>query len=111
MESHSKANSREDLEVDIIEGSNKTDPKFCGKEDPDATEYSSSFGETSDADNCSGFSEGEVETQFFGDIGLPPTFGSFSSTLQIRFHFFQAANIIHHIYFVIRKNHMKTIGL
>ncbi|KAA0044542.1 uncharacterized protein E6C27_scaffold46G002900 [Cucumis melo var. makuwa] len=84
MESHSKANSREDLEVDIIEGSNKTDPKFCGKEDPDATEYSSSFGETSDADNCSGFSEGEVETQFFGDIGLPPTFGSFSSTLQIR---------------------------
>lgn len=103
MESHSKANSREDLEVDIIEGSNKTDPKFCGKEDPDATEYSSSFGETSDADNCSGFSEGEVETQFFGDIGLPPTFGSFSSTLQIRFLFFQAANIIHHIYFVIRK--------
>lgn len=84
METLSKNKCREDLEVEIIECSNETDPKLYGKEDPDATEYSSSFAETSDADDCSGFSEGDVETQFFGDIGLPPAFGSFSSTLPIR---------------------------
>lgn len=95
METHSKAKCREDLEVDIIECSNKTDPKFCGKEDPDATEYSSSFAETSDTDNCAEFNEGEVETQFFGDIGLPPAFGSFSSALPIRSLFLLAAIIIY----------------
>uniref|UniRef100_A0A6N2LT98 Uncharacterized protein n=1 Tax=Salix viminalis TaxID=40686 RepID=A0A6N2LT98_SALVM len=40
-------------------------------EDPDATEYSSSFADTtSDTERCSGLSEAELDSQFFGDSDL-----------------------------------------
>ncbi|XP_050377580.1 uncharacterized protein LOC126794839 isoform X2 [Argentina anserina] len=75
-----------DVDVDIIESRN--DHNHClpaETEDPDATEYSSSFAETvSDTENFCGFSEGEVESQFFPQNGLTSPFDAFSSAFQMR---------------------------
>ncbi|KAK7822898.1 hypothetical protein CFP56_036012 [Quercus suber] len=75
----------EDLEVDIVGSTIKSDIGLTKSEDPDATDYSSSFADSaSDIENCSGLSEGEVESQFFGDNGLGPSFDTFGNTLQLR---------------------------
>ena len=76
----------EDLEVDIVGSTIKSDIGLTKSEDPDATDYSSSFADSaSDIENCSGLSEGEVESQFFGDNGLGSSFDTFGNTLQLRF--------------------------
>lgn len=72
----------EDVDVDIIERRNNSGIRLAEAEDPDATENSSSFGNTvSDTENCSGFSEGEVESHFFGDNNV---FDAFSNVFQMR---------------------------
>lgn len=77
----------EDLEVDIIGYTIKSDIRLIKCEDPDATEYSSSFADTtSDIENFSGLSEGEVESQFFGDNSLASPFETLSP-FPIRFAF------------------------
>ncbi|KAI5386838.1 uncharacterized protein LOC127101421 [Lathyrus oleraceus] len=66
----------EDAEVDILSLTNKVDVGSNKNEDPDATdpdatEYSSSFGETdSDGENRSRPSDAEVESEFFGENGV-----------------------------------------
>ncbi|KAL2663821.1 hypothetical protein AAZX31_02G131900 [Glycine max] len=65
----------EDTEVDIVSLTNKGDFASNKVEDPDATDYSSSFsGTTSDAENGSRLSDAEVESEFLGDNGLADTF-------------------------------------
>ncbi|XP_030492056.2 uncharacterized protein LOC115708032 [Cannabis sativa] len=84
INSQNKAAARE-VEVDITEWKNNSDMRLAERDDPDATEYSSSFQDTaSEADNCSGFSEGEVESQFFGDNGFGSSFNAFSSVFHMR---------------------------
>jgi hypothetical protein len=76
----------EDLEVDIIGCTVKSEIRSIKNADPDATEYSSSFADTtSNTENCSGLSEGEVESQLFGDDSLASAFDVFSTSLQMRF--------------------------
>jgi len=66
----------EDTEVDIVSWANKGDFASNKSEDPDATDYSSSFADTgSGAENGSKFSDAEVESEFLGDSGgLPDAF-------------------------------------
>ncbi|XP_047178063.1 uncharacterized protein LOC124845064 isoform X2 [Vigna umbellata] len=60
----------EDTEVDIVSWANKGDFASNKFEDPDATDYSSSFADTtSDAENGSRLSDAEVESEFLGDSG------------------------------------------
>ncbi|KAL6294018.1 hypothetical protein ACE6H2_002160 [Prunus campanulata] len=75
-----------DVDVDIVECRNNHNSSLQAEtEDPDATEYSSSFADTtSDTENFSGFSEGEVQSQFFADNGLASAFDAFSSSFQMR---------------------------
>lgn len=75
-------NCPEDLDVDILECTNNSDIRWAQTEDPDATEYSSSFGGT--ASDYSGFSEGEVESNFFGDNDLASAFDAFSNAFRMR---------------------------
>ncbi|KAB5512736.1 hypothetical protein DKX38_029764 [Salix brachista] len=52
-------------------------------EDPDATEYSSSFADTtSDTERCSGLSEAELDSQFFGDRDLASPYDAFDVIFQ-----------------------------
>lgn len=75
----------EDLEVDVITCTNVNETRSAEAEDPDATEYSSSFTDTiSDTERCSGLSEAEVESQFFGDSDLASPYDAFSSIFQTR---------------------------
>lgn len=79
------SNCPEDVDVDIIECRNNSDTRLAETEDPDATEYSSSFGDTaSETENYSGFSEGEVESNFFGDNDFGSAFDAFSNAFQMR---------------------------
>lgn len=58
-----------DMEVDIVNWTNKGDFASNKDDDPDATEteYSSSFADTtSDAENSSRLSDAEVESEFVG---------------------------------------------
>ncbi|XP_050212760.1 uncharacterized protein LOC126664423 isoform X2 [Mercurialis annua] len=81
----SKQKDPEDVEVDIIASKNINDIKSAEAEDPDATEYSSSFADTlSDTEKFSGLSENEVESQFFGDSDLASPYDAFNSTFQTR---------------------------
>lgn len=76
----------EDVTVDILEISQGRDLKVEAKEDPDATEYSSSFADTiSGNENGSSLSDAEVESQFISDIDLAPAFDGFGSVFPIRF--------------------------
>ncbi|XP_014633628.1 uncharacterized protein [Glycine max] len=64
----------EDTEVDIMSWTNKGDFGPNKVEDPDATDYSSSFADTtSDAENGYRLSDAEVESEFLGDNGLANT--------------------------------------
>ncbi|KAJ6744933.1 ELONGATION FACTOR [Salix purpurea] len=54
-------------------------------EDPDATEYSSSFADTtSGTERCSGLSEAELDSQFFGDSDLASPYDAFDVIFQTR---------------------------
>jgi hypothetical protein len=81
----------EDVEVDIVTCTKINETKSALVEDPDATEYSSSFADTtSDPEKCSGLSEAEMESQFFGDSDLASPFDdAFSSIFQTRCVLFQ----------------------
>ncbi|RYQ90018.1 hypothetical protein Ahy_B09g096341 isoform G [Arachis hypogaea] len=75
----------EDADIDIVSWTNKGDLASNKNEDPDATEYSSSFADTtSDAENGSRLSDAEVESEFLGDSGLACNFDAFSSTFHMR---------------------------
>ncbi|XP_051126391.1 uncharacterized protein LOC127248215 [Andrographis paniculata] len=74
-----------DGSIDILELSRSRDVRMEAKEDPDATEYSSSFGDTTSGnENTSGLSETEVESQFVGDSDLVPQFDEFGSMFPRR---------------------------
>ncbi|KAJ0093104.1 hypothetical protein Patl1_26757 [Pistacia atlantica] len=75
----------EDMEIDVIKCTTVGETRLDEADDPDATEYSSSFGNTeSDAERCSGLSEAEVESQYFDHSGLGSSYDSFSSMFQVR---------------------------
>ena len=75
----------EDVEVDVIGCANIIDTKFAEAEDPDATEYSSSFGDTeSGNEKCSGLSEAEVESEYREQDSLDSPFDSFGLMFQTR---------------------------
>lgn len=74
----------EDIEVDIINTSNGEE-RLAEADDPDATDYSSSFGDTeSDNERCSALSEAEVESQYLGDDGFGSSYDEFSNMFQTR---------------------------
>lgn len=75
----------EDTEVDIVSWTNKGDFASNKIEDPDATDYSSSFADTmSDVENGSRLSDAEVESEFLGDEGLAATFDDSSFPMRKR---------------------------
>ncbi|CAN6804323.1 unnamed protein product [Brassica oleracea] len=82
------ANTGEELEVDIVE-SEENNIATTDEEDPDATEYSSSFSDTAseDADMlCNGLAEeyAEVESHYWDETDLGPAYDSFSSIFHYR---------------------------
>jgi hypothetical protein len=75
----------EDTEVDIVSWTNKGDIGSTKNEDPDATEYSSSFADTnSDAENSSRSSDAEVESEFVGENNVAFPFDTFGSDFRMR---------------------------
>lgn len=90
-----------DVDIDIIECRRNNDHQSSRRgedddiEDPNATEYSSSFADTtSDNESVSGFSDGEVQSHFFADNGLA-SFDAFSSAFSMRcVHRLFAASLI-----------------
>ncbi|XVF84295.1 hypothetical protein PTKIN_Ptkin17bG0025600 [Pterospermum kingtungense] len=77
--------SPEDVEVDIIGCTNNNDITTVKTEDPDATECSSSFADTtSDTEKCSGLSDAEVESEFIGDAAFASAYDAFSSVFHMR---------------------------
>ncbi|XP_057777418.1 uncharacterized protein LOC130995923 isoform X2 [Salvia miltiorrhiza] len=85
VEGYKSLKAAEDIPVDILELSRSRDLKVEAKEDPDATENSSSFADTiSGNENASSLSDAEVESQFIPDIDLAPAFDGFGSVFPIR---------------------------
>ncbi|XP_004505155.1 uncharacterized protein [Cicer arietinum] len=83
--STTSAKGFEDTEVDIVSWTNKVDTAANKNEDPDATEYSSSFADTSsDAENSSRLSDVEVESKLLGKNGLPCPFDAFGIGPEFR---------------------------
>ena len=83
-----RANTGEELEVDIVE-SDENNIATTDEEDPDASEYSSSFSDTAseDADMlCNGLAEeyAEVESHYWDETDLGPAYDSFSSIFHYR---------------------------
>lgn len=78
--------NQEDAKVDVSGCSNAgSAARWPDSQDPDATEYSSSFsGTVSDSEHCSGLSDAEVESQFSLDNSMPPAFDAFNGMLHIR---------------------------
>ncbi|KNA25871.1 hypothetical protein SOVF_002590 [Spinacia oleracea] len=71
--------------VDITETTSSTAIRLPDSEDPDATENSSSFADTTSiSENVSGTSDAEVESEFRVDSGLASTFDSYSSVFPMR---------------------------
>ncbi|CAH8390235.1 unnamed protein product [Eruca vesicaria subsp. sativa] len=77
----------EELEVDVVEV-DENNTSTTDEEDPNATEYSSSFSDTSseDADMlCNGLDEdAEVESHYWDETDLGPAYDSFSSVFHFR---------------------------
>ncbi|KAF8049149.1 hypothetical protein N665_2283s0003 [Sinapis alba] len=77
----------EELDVDIVEP-DENNLATTDEEDPDATEYSSSFSDTEseDADMlCNGLNEdAEVESHYWDETDLGPAYDSFSSIFHYR---------------------------
>ncbi|XP_016556199.1 uncharacterized protein LOC107855703 isoform X1 [Capsicum annuum] len=79
------SNSTMDVAVDVTGSARSSDIRLAMKADPDETEYSSSFVETTSGnDNGSGPSDAEVESRFYDDSGLVSSFYGFSSLFPIR---------------------------
>lgn len=77
----------DDFVVNVSEISRNNDIKMPKEEDPDATEYSSSFADTTSAnENCSGLSDAEVESAFYDDHGFASAFDVFP--MRFEFDFF-----------------------
>lgn len=75
----------EDTDVDIVSWTNKGDVGSTKNEDPDATEYSSSFADTdSDAENSSRSSDAEVDSEFFGENGVASPHDTFGPEFRTR---------------------------
>lgn len=76
----------EDAKVDVAECLNMgSAARWPDSQDPDETEYSSSFsGTVSDYEHSSGLNDAEVESQFSIDNDLAPAFDAFSSMLHVR---------------------------
>lgn len=86
LDEQPKPMDHQDVEVDITTYKNISENKSAEPEDPDATEYSSSFANTlSDTEKFSGRSETEVESQFFDDSDLASPYDAFSSIFQTRY--------------------------
>ncbi|KAK3013950.1 hypothetical protein RJ639_009533 [Escallonia herrerae] len=74
----------EDVAVNVSEFSRSNGIRVPKAEDPDATECSSSFADTkSGNENCSGLSDAEVESQFYGDNGFASAFDGFNSIFPL----------------------------
>ncbi|KAL1532742.1 hypothetical protein AAHA92_32713 [Salvia divinorum] len=85
VEGYESLKTADNVSVDILEVSRIRDLKVEAKEDPDATENSSSFADTiSGHENASSLSDAEVESHFIPDIGLDTTFDGFGSVFPIR---------------------------
>ncbi|XP_042037877.1 uncharacterized protein LOC121783768 [Salvia splendens] len=83
--SYGSLKNAEDVSVDILELSRSRDLKVEAKEDPDATEYSSSFADTiSGNENGSSLSDAEVESKLIPDIYLAPACDGFGTVFPIR---------------------------
>ncbi|KAM7489558.1 hypothetical protein LguiB_027042 [Lonicera macranthoides] len=68
----------DDFVVNVSEITRNNDIKMPKEEDPDATEYSSSFADTTSGnENCSGLSDAEVESVFYDDHGFTSAFDVF----------------------------------
>lgn len=78
----------EELDVDIVESDENNIATTDEEEDPNATEYSSSFSDTAseDADMlCNGLTEdAEVESHYWDETDLGPAYDSFSSIFHYR---------------------------
>lgn len=78
----------EDLDVDIVEADENNTSFTDEEEDPNATEYSSSFSDTSseDADMLyNGLMEdADVESHYWDETDLGPAYDSFSSVFHFR---------------------------
>ncbi|KAI9081885.1 hypothetical protein K1719_036147 [Acacia pycnantha] len=75
----------EDMEVDIVSWTNKVDFASNKNDDPDATEYSSSFADSiSDPETSSRLSDAEVESELLADSGLSCAFDAFGSAFPMR---------------------------
>ncbi|XP_065865219.1 uncharacterized protein [Euphorbia lathyris] len=85
LDEQTMLNDPQDVEVDIITYKNINELRTAEGEDPDATEYSSSFANTlSGTEKYSGLSENEVESQFFDDSDLASPYDTFNSIFQTR---------------------------
>ncbi|KMT15508.1 hypothetical protein BVRB_3g058610 isoform B [Beta vulgaris subsp. vulgaris] len=77
--------STRDVYADITEPMSSSAIRVPDTEDPDATENSSSFGDTaSRSENVSGTSDAEVESEFRVDTGLASTLDSYGSVFPMR---------------------------
>ncbi|XP_022874957.1 uncharacterized protein LOC111393583 [Olea europaea var. sylvestris] len=75
----------ENVSVDVIEYAHAKEKEVVAKLDPDATEYSSSFADTTSGNgNSSELSDAEVESQFFGDNDVMPPFDAFNGIFPMR---------------------------
>lgn len=76
----------DDEDIDITGCAGTSETRLHELEDPDATEYSSSFGGTiSSTEDCSGLSEAEAESGFFNDNSLVSEFDAFNNAFSARF--------------------------
>ena len=79
------AQSTNEVYADITEPMNSSAIRLPDSEDADATENSSSFGDTaSRSENVSGTSDAEVESEFRVDNGLASTLDSYGSVFPVR---------------------------
>ncbi|KAL8140286.1 hypothetical protein V2J09_006307 [Rumex salicifolius] len=79
------SNSTEDFRVDVTDVTNPSMDGPSGVVDSDATEYSSSFGDTaSRSENTSGTSDAEVESEFWGENAMASMYNTYDSVLPTR---------------------------
>ncbi|GMH08692.1 hypothetical protein Nepgr_010532 [Nepenthes gracilis] len=75
----------EDLDVDMTTFANSSAMPLPGAEDPDATEYSSSFGNTtSESENVSDMSDVEVQSEFCSHNGLASMLNDYGNIFPTR---------------------------
>lgn len=89
FDKQNKATAYEDcVPVDVTGFTRSNVPGILMKDDPDETEYSSSFADsTSGNDNFSGPSDAEAESQLCNENGLGSSFDGFGSLFPMRYGF------------------------